>query len=263
MSNFSPYAPGYNPLNAIWCAKAAQLAYANHAIIQATAREWEFDQWTFVDVSDTQAFMLASNDLILLAFRGTEPACLRDWMTDAEIIQVPGCGRGLVHHGFLQALNHSWDEISAKLKQFCSSSQPLIVTGHSLGAALATLAVAKLRETGQPVSGLYTFGSPRVGDQTFADWFNQDFKSRAFRFVNNNDLVTRVPMRSLGYSHVGTCLYFDAAGKVHNDIQFWNRFLEDVKGGLNELFKPGVDTVKDHDMGLYEKNALFNVNAAL
>jgi len=47
----------------------------------------------------------------------------------------------------------------------------MIVTGHSLGGAIATLAVAELISKGIQVDNLYTFGSPRVGDSNFISWF--------------------------------------------------------------------------------------------
>ena len=60
----------------------------------------------------------------------------------------------------------------------------LWITVHSLGAALATLAVAKLRlEKDEPVNGLYTFGQPRTGDRDFAKNFNADFGNQTFRYV--------------------------------------------------------------------------------
>jgi predicted lipase len=52
---------------------------------------------------------------------------------------------------------------------------PFLVTGHSLGAAIATLTAAHLLAdfNVNPASvSLYTFGSPRVGDRAFADWFD-------------------------------------------------------------------------------------------
>jgi triacylglycerol lipase len=89
-----------------------------------------------------------------------------------------------------------------------------------LGAALATLAVATCGEEAKPVHGLYTFGQPRVGGKSFARNFDLNFKSRAFRFVNNNDVVTRVPTRAMGYRHVGQVLVFDSSGKIQTDLHF-------------------------------------------
>ncbi len=263
MSNFDPNAIGYSALNASWLSQCAGLAYQPHNAVKEIAEEWEFIQCHFFDISDSQGFLIASDDLIVLAFRGTEPSCLRDWMTDARLLQVKGCGKGLVHRGFLAGLDCIWRDLATKLVEFRTQEQPLLITGHSLGAALATLAAARFQEKGQTVNGLYTFGSPRVGNEEFAKWFDAAFKHKAFRFINNNDVVTRVPPRSLGYRHVGRCLYFDVAGTLQDDPIFWNKFLETVKGGIDDFLKPGVDNIKDHDMGTYAQNVLKNINKVL
>ena len=139
---------------------------------------------------------------------------------------VEGPFGGKVHTGFYNGVNKVWGELKSTIENFKESGQKsLWFTGHSLGAALATLAVAKLRTDDQPVDGLYTFGQPRTGDRTFAKNFNSDFKPYAFRFVNNNDIVTRVPPRVLEFSHIGTFKYFTEKGELVNDIGRWNRFL--------------------------------------
>jgi len=70
--------------------------------------------------------------------------------------------------------------------------------GHSLGAALATLAADRYAHT----QGICTFGSPRVGDDIFASAWTAAFQGRSMRFVNNHDIVTHVPPPILGYRHV-------------------------------------------------------------
>jgi predicted lipase len=66
--------------------------------------------------------------------------------------------------------------------------------GHSLGAALATLAADRLPD----VQGLYTFGSPRVGDKGF----QAHFRVKAYRLVNGKDIVPTVPGEG-PFRHVG------------------------------------------------------------
>jgi hypothetical protein len=72
-------------------------------------------------------------------------------------------------------------------------------TGHSLGAALATLLA-----TVKAPSALYTFGSPLVGDSDFVDALKN---VRNFRYVDCCDIVTRIPPEALGYQHVGKPYY--------------------------------------------------------
>lgn len=103
------------------------------------------------------------------------------------------------------------------------------------------------------MNGLYTFGQPRTGDTEFAGAFNTAFGSQTFRFVNNNDLVTRIPPRALGFSHVGRLRYFDVDGGLHGEMDWWYRFMDRVKGRLEDFveileFDLPFDGIEDHNM---------------
>src|SRR5690606_5831117 len=189
----------------------------------------------FCDVSESQAFVAIGSDSILVAFRGTESK-VEDWVTDSRCKLVRGPLAGHVHAGFYDSLSHIWRDLNRWVAEATRHRDKAIwVTGHSLGAALATLAVARWVEEGKKISGLYTFGQPRAGDETFARNFNFLFKPSAFRFVNNSDFVTRVPPRSLGYSHTGTFRYFPGPGELKHEISWWNRFLDQWPGTVGDL----------------------------
>ncbi len=247
---FDPHTTLYRPFNALLLAKASLLAYRPPEKIQPEVTKWGLSQFAFVDRKHTQVFLAGDQDMIVVAFRGTEPNRLQDWMTDIQFRRKRG-PYGKVHRGFLGAFKAVWPEVRRTIKQWQTQGQSLWFTGHSLGAALATLSVATLGEEAKPVHGLYTFGQPRVGGKTFARNFNLDFKSRTFRFVNNNDVVTRVPTRRMGYRHIGQVLMFDSRGKLQTDLHFWNRFLNRVTGRIQDLGKPGTDGIKDHSMEEY------------
>jgi triacylglycerol lipase len=102
------------------------------------------------------------------------------------------------------------------------------------------------------VNGTYLFGSPWVGNKDFEQKLEADSGSRIIRFVNNNDLVTHVPPRCLGYSHVGKLLYFNEDGKsLEVDASYWYRFLELFKGVFEDFGDLGTDQFKDHSMDCY------------
>jgi triacylglycerol lipase len=116
---------------------------------------------------------------------------------------------------------------------------------------LAVVAAAHLLVQGHIVNGLYTFGQPRVGDETFATECASRLAGEYFRFVNNNDPVTRVTPRALGYAHSGEVRYIDVDGQIHTGISFWERFLDCVKGRMEDFLAPGSDGLKDHGMRHY------------
>ena len=237
--------------------RAAKLAYAAPDAVQTEVAGWGLGDFAFFDKAGTQGFLAAGETEIVVAFRGTEPSQMEDWATDLNAGLVGGPG-GRVHEGFSLALAMVWRDLLAKLldvrerARLAGRRQTLWFTGHSLGAALATLAVAKLRlERDQPVNGLYTFGQPRTGDGDFARSFDADFGRRTFRVVHNNDVVPRVPPRLVRYSHVGQLIYFDADHKLQAELEWWEKLLDRMEGRWDDLFRPGTDGIKDHDMTQY------------
>lgn len=238
----------YSKKNAYWLGKASQIAYKPSGEAKSDTGKWGLNEFEYFEHRDTQGFLAGNKEVLFLVFRGTEN--LRDWMTDLDMDLVGGPG-GKVHDGFLNALGYVWRDIW-KFIRTQRQRRSLWVTGHSLGAALATLAVAKLRlEKDEAVNGLYTFGQPRTGDREFAKNFDTDFAVQTFRYVNNNDIVTRVPFRSMHYSHVGTFKYFDEKGNQRDDISWWDKVVDRVKGRIEDLFVPGTDGIKDHGMENY------------
>ncbi|WP_346290615.1 lipase family protein [Sphaerothrix gracilis] len=135
------------------------------------------------------------------------------------------------HGGFLEGIYHVWGSaLSQKVQQIYPPRQiewkgtpgiseaiseldpqcPLYMTGHSLGGALATLAAYKALIYRQ-VTGLYTFGSPRVVQRPLAEAINTDLAGRLHRVVNHNDVVPRLPPRLpplIDFHHIDERVYF-------------------------------------------------------
>ncbi|KAJ8324150.1 hypothetical protein O5D80_007356 [Batrachochytrium dendrobatidis] len=120
-----------------------------------------------------------------------------------------------VHSGFLNI----YLEVSKKLKHILKSlmrSNPtysIKFIGHSLGAALATIAIADAATTFGPARSrnmhLYSYGSPRVGDAIFVEWISTLNIGSLHRIINVNDPVTQMPGLFLGYKHIKTTSGFD------------------------------------------------------
>ncbi len=266
--DFNPKTKRYDPKNALRLAEAAQLAYKPIRKVKSQVKKkWGFDKCIFFDKKHTQAYMIANEEIVILAFRGTEKKVIQDWLTDLNFKLVKGpFSFGRVHKGFNTALGHVWKDIRKVLKRLKTNKQSLFITGHSLGGALATLAAARFIERHVYVDGLYTFGQPRVGNKNFVHSFDLLLKKRAFRFVNNEDIVTRVPPRVAGYKHIGTVIYFDSFGKLQKGTTKWRMFLDrgkskliravDRYGQLKEQFPNGLN---DHGIDQYIKGIKNNL----
>lgn len=255
--NMNWKAAAFDPENARILGEAAEIAYKDADAVEKIVEEtWEMELLEFFDTNDTQAFLARTkkdDGGMILAFRGTES--LRDWMTDIDITQVNGPG-GKVHDGFNSALNSVWRKLWKVLNE-SRGHRSLWITGHSLGAALATLATAKMRlEKEHPINGLYTFGSPRVGNDEFARNFDNNFWWQTFRFVNDKDVVPRVPFRTMNYRHVGTFKFFNNAGKEDNTVTWDDLLLDKVKGNIADVLEPSTEGAKDHSMFRYVANLM-------
>ncbi|NJN04784.1 MAG: lipase family protein [Leptolyngbyaceae cyanobacterium SL_1_1] len=267
-------ADGYSSDIALICAKAAYLAYEDMQYITEISQRWQvsvktdFRYFNSRD-RDTQAYILRTDTLILLVFRGSQQ--LRDWQTNfstslrryvLKTLMDEGepefCGH--VHNGFELA----WESVEMAIIRQIQRWQkengktlPIYVTGHSLGGALATLAAAALLNYGFNVQGLYTFGQPRVGDWRFVKQLETKLQGRIFRFVNNNDVVPHVPPPFLPwnllniYVHAGQTRYFTNSGRLVLYPNPLKRLIDFSIGLLRSSFEPGFDLIVDHRMEFY------------
>lgn len=133
------------------------------------------------------------------------------WYDDAKFVQKRDpllFGNSLIHKGFLQVYQSIRQGIIHTLKGVPSNYR-IIIAGHSLGAAIATLCYYDLVKNKKMVGLMgYFIASPRVGDPTFARLFNEDMAGQIWwRVVNNSDIVPEVPFpvisKTIVYQHVG------------------------------------------------------------
>nr|WP_284508870.1 lipase family protein [Caballeronia sp. GACF5] len=102
--------------------------------------------------------------MCVLEFRGTEPTQLTDLGADLAFTLTDRTEKaGRVHKGFAGAARSVLPELERWLEHTQAALKRLIVTGHRLDAAIATL-YASLIASGR----LITIGSPRVGDAAFS-----------------------------------------------------------------------------------------------
>lgn len=140
------------------------------------------------DVDGTQAILISSDKFLVLAFRGTEATSIKDIKSDANAIITICDSGGMIHSGFNDAFNKVSLGIQKELNKELFIDKPLFITGHSLGGALATVASKKINHNAG-IAACYTFGSPRVGDETWV----AGIKAPVYRLVNAADCVTMMP----------------------------------------------------------------------
>lgn len=166
----------------------------------------------------------------VLAFRGTED--IKDWQVDA--LAVPQhydlqigtftIHGGKVHAGFLRR----WEQIRGSVfTAIGTTPRPIIITGHSLGGAIATLCAIELRALDWQVQ-LVTVGTPRVGNSEFARMLDHNLKNYV-RIEHWLDPVPWIP-RIFGWSHAGKRKY---VGFLHFRWPLVrNHFLESYRKAL-------------------------------
>lgn len=152
---------------------------------------------------DAQAFVAREGGTAYIVYRGTQGDRWKDLLADLLFFPRPWKGPGWVHWGFWRAESALWPRVQGWLSK-CRPDE-VVVTGHSLGAAMATVTAARL-----PESRLVTFGSPRVGTRAFAGAFTSD---RVSRYVDCCDGVARVPP-PWGFVHLPGERYIDRGGRV-------------------------------------------------
>ena len=130
-------------------------------------------------------------------------------------------------------------------------NENVFVVGHSLGGAMAVLVAEALTNEGIPVKELRTYGQPRVGNRRFRQHLEGCDIGAYIRYVNNNDIVPKVPPSWLLFVHGGRLMYINHHGVIRTST-FWQRVKDQFRGiwAAAKRYK-FFDFVSDHAMPLY------------
>jgi len=251
---FEPQRQDYSPRNAWWLAELSRLIYRDSSVVndvvladrRTILQNAGLTETHFLTKGTTQAAIIKAPGFDVLVFRGTqEPP---DWLANLKFDFDPWPhGKGEVHSGWKNALDLAWND-----KGFQSALKtvrgPLFIAGHSLGAALAILAGARLGSDGVKRT-VYGYGTPRVGDATFVK--NYPPNVTVHRIINDSDAVATVPPVWLGFKHVGEarCITEDGRllrGEKSEGIALAKKVLKLVQVLREKKELPLPDCLTDH-----------------
>jgi len=236
----NPSATKFDLGNANACARASAMAYrAAPTLANAT--------------TDTQV-VIDPGATVLVSFRGTTN--LRDWLTDVQctkrlLVEEANGDQCEVHHGFLDGAESILGDLIRILGGY--KNRPLVVTGHSLGGALAILAALELQRMGFNVEQVYTFGQPRVGNKCFAQLYNVALGDRTFAVANEGDPVPLVPTLLMGYRDCGTEIFLKRNGTMQVNPFIGAALFADVFGFWRSWREHELAFLSNHFLAEYQE----------
>ena len=226
-------------------AELSMIAYLPEVEARKAADLLNFHTLIYYDRDGSQAYSFISDHDHVIACRGTEPNEWNDLRADLDAATAVAETIGRVHRGFKREVDDIWPILEESLT---SNDKNLWFTGHSLGGAMATICAGRCALShikSNPIQ-IYTFGSPRVGNKRYINFVKVDH----VRWVNNNDIVTRVPPAWLGYRHTGQEHYISSTGKLAS-LNLIQRRKDAWDGFISGLKNRKVDHFEDHIIDRY------------
>ncbi len=201
---------------ALVLAEMAMIAYNDEDEARRAAEAIGFPQSELFDHDGAQAYRFGNEHDVVLACRGTEPNEWNDLQADANASMAVVGAIGKVHSGFNHEVDDLWPVLEDLLQE---DARPVWFCGHSLGAAMATICAYRCKNSAivSDPRELHTFGSPRIGCKRYI----RHAQLTHYRWVHNNDVVTRVPPAWMGYRHGGDEVYLDRHGRIRKLRGLW------------------------------------------
>jgi len=225
-------------------AELSRIAYMTEKESRPIAKKMGYTKTKLIDVDGAECLFLENDDTLVLAFRGTEPKEFSDIKADLKAWKRKSRTWGMVHAGFYAYLNKIWESVIRHIEYGDREKKKLYICGHSLGGAMAALAASRLQDR---VTACYTYGQPRVGGRVWA----KKCTYVHYRYVNNNDIVPRVPFAILGFRHRGALRYINHYGNIRK-MTTWQIIKDGWRGRLAAWKKREFfDGARDHSINKY------------
>ncbi|MEE4273852.1 MAG: lipase family protein [Thermoanaerobaculales bacterium] len=199
-ATFDPASRSFSLENAAFLVSVVEIASQNdEGCIRAQLAPLGFRAARLIKSKVLHCVVAEGDGYVVLAFRGS--TTMQDWLTDLKFAQAGTKTTGLpgkVHRGFVRALDEGWPRIAELLHRADENGASVWITGHSLGGGLSHIAAMRAAREGIDVAGVYTFASPRVGNDEFAEAYEEVYRGRSYRVVNIEDMVPHVPPSQAG-----------------------------------------------------------------
>jgi hypothetical protein len=214
----------------------------------ASLKRFDFEDVVLLDFAQDglYGFVARGKKANVISFRGSTTTL--DWVNNFNFTTAPADKIGLngwMHSGFGRILSSNFSKVTDAMQKLqLDPAKPLMVTGHSLGGAIATLVASKLKREGRWNPFLMTFGQPRVGDHSLTPQISELLNSGYYRFFRSDDPVSRVPpppdaasafegqlfltpflIRAMHYAHAGIPMEIKPTGEVAR-VEPWQESLD-------------------------------------
>lgn len=202
------------------------------------------------NASGTELAIFTIGQATVIVFRGTSSEGTLNPSADvnSDLLDVPisvdiGGKKCRIHKGFWTSSAAVYDWVLERALAAHLAGQKIILTGHSLGAARATVTAFRLLyEDGIPIQSLQTFGSPKVGDGNFKAMCGNTgaegirLSEVTERFVVLGDPATTFPDKeAIGFNLAGPIwVHYVHVGRTHNILPVSGQF--EISFDSGEIF---------------------------
>lgn len=248
--NFNKDFSSYDQLTSIYCSQISEVAYWDSIQVEKLHKQVcekypnDNHNWELIDFKDkkshTQALLWGNKNFLMVAFRGTEPSKIKDWISDAkfwnyesnpssneEFANMPA-GHGGFRNSLISLITKKklFEKID-KIILRCSSdidksNFPIYLTGHSLGAAISQLFVEPLNYRGYNFSGAYHFAPPLAVSCNVNDYMKTKYGDKIYDIVNYKDYVPRAGRN--GVAHFGKFYRICNDGLIYSERESYIKF---------------------------------------
>jgi triacylglycerol lipase len=188
-------------------AQCSSDSYLSPVDAEETLAKRGYNRIASLNSSTMVGYIAFLDDVAVIVFRGTNPAEIQDWYINLNN-RSQKTDHGNVHAGFW----NGYDSLHGQLIKILDSRKPkrIWITGHSLGGALAVVCSYRLSSMENlEIAGVMTFGQPKVGNSAFCKHMESTLSGRMVYFVNESDVVPRVPP---SFEHYGSLVWYKAGG---------------------------------------------------